>query len=150
MALRNIRLEGDDILRKRAKDIDAVTDRIKTLAADMLDTMYHSDGVGLAAPQIGILKRIIVIDIGQGPLVFINPEIIETDGEQVGPEACLSMPRVSGEVKRPLKVKTKALNVEGEEFTIEGEGLLARAICHEIDHLNGVLFTDIATNIVRE
>ena len=108
----------------------------------MVETMYNADGVGLAAPQVGVLRRVVVIDIGEGVIELINPELIETEGEQIGPEGCLSVPGVTGEVERPLKVKVKALNRKGEEFIIEGEGLLARALCHEIDHLDGIIFTD--------
>lgn len=144
MAIRNIRKIGDDILRKNSRKVDEINDRIVTLVKDMIDTMYEANGVGLAAPQVGILKRIFVIDVydGEGARIFINPEIIETSGEQVDSEGCLSIPGEEGEVKRPSKVSIKALDLEGKEFTLEAEGLLARAICHENDHLNGVLFVD--------
>ncbi|WP_160675736.1 peptide deformylase [Clostridium sp. C8-1-8] len=144
MALRNIRTIGDEILRKRCREVDVINDRIKTLANDMIETMYSEDGVGLAAPQVGILKRIFVVDVydDYGPRVFINPEILETEGEQIDMEGCLSIPGEQSEVTRPNKVKVKALNLEGKEFVLEAEGLLARAICHENDHLNGVLFVD--------
>lgn len=142
MALRNIRVEGDEILRKRSREISEINDRILTLIEDMKDTMYHAEGVGLAAPQIGILKRIVVIDVGSGPIVLINPEIVNIQGSQIDLEGCLSIPGVQGKVERPEKVTVKALNENGEMFELEGEGLLARAFCHEIDHLNGTLFID--------
>ena len=142
MALRNIRKFGDDILRKKCRKIDKIDDRLLTLIEDMKETMYEADGVGLAAPQVGILKRLFVIDIGEGPLVFINPEIIETSGTQTDEEGCLSLPGETEEVVRPNYVKARALNEKGEEFEIEAEELLARAILHEYDHLNGTLFID--------
>jgi len=142
MALREIRTTDDEILRKKSKKVDNITPTIITLLEDMAETMYEAEGVGLAAPQVGILRRVVVIDVGDGIIELINPEIIETDGEQTGPEGCLSVPGVTGEVERPLIVKVKALNRNGEEFIIEGEGLLARALCHEIDHLDGIIFTD--------
>lgn len=142
MALRNIRVKGDEILRKRSREISEINDRVLTLIQDMKDTMYHAEGVGLAAPQIGILKRIVVIDVGNGPIVLINPEIVNVQGSQIDLEGCLSIPEVQGKVERPQKVTVKALNEKGEMFELEGEGLLARAFCHEIDHLNGTLFID--------
>ena len=150
MALRQIRFEGDEILRKKSKVVTKITDNIKVLVEDMLETMYDAQGVGLAAPQVGMLKRIVVIDIGEGPIILINPEIIDTKGEQDGPEGCLSVPGKVGDVKRPLYAKAKALNLEGEEIIVEGKELLARAICHEIDHLEGKLFIDIARNIEED
>jgi len=142
MALRNIRKFGDDILRKECRKINGIDGRLLTLIEDMKETMYDADGVGLAAPQVGILKRLFVIDIGEGPLVFINPEIIETSGTQTDEEGCLSLPGETEEVVRPNYVKARALNEKGEEFEIEAEELLARAILHEYDHLNGTLFID--------
>ena len=144
MAIRNIRINGDDILRKECKKVETIDKRLLTLIKDMTETMYDADGVGIAAPQVGILKRLFVIDVydGEGPRVFINPEILETSGEQNGEEGCLSVPGVSEEVRRPNYVKVKATNEKGEEFILEGEELLARAICHENDHLNGVLFIE--------
>lgn len=147
MALRKIRQEKDPILRKISKVVPSITDNVRQLAADMLETMYYSEGVGLAAPQVGILKRLVVIDVGEGPVVMINPKIIKTSGEQEGAEACLSCPGKSGIVIRPFYVKAQATNLNGESFFIEGEELLARAICHELDHLDGKLFIDIAQNI---
>lgn len=142
MAIRNIRKNGDEILRKKSRKVEEINDRILTLIKDMQETMYEADGVGLAAPQVGILKRIAVIDVGNGPINLINPEIIETEGEYVDEEGCLSIPGEQGKVLRPRKVKVKALNEKGEEVIIEGEDLLARAMCHEIDHLDGILFID--------
>ncbi|ADL51617.1 peptide deformylase [Clostridium cellulovorans] len=144
MAIRNIRTVGDAVLRKNSKNVEVIDDRTKVLIQDMIDTMYDADGVGLAAPQVGILKKIFVIDIGEGPIVFINPEILETEGSYVDSEGCLSIPGESAEVERPYKVKVKALNENGEEFILEGEELLARAICHENDHLYGTLYIDRA------
>ena len=142
MAIREVREIGDEILGKQCKEVKKMTIRTKILIGDMLDTMYEKMGVGLAAPQVGILKRIVVIDVGEGPIVLINPEIIETSGEQTGEEGCLSVPGKWGIVTRPNYVKVRALNEEMEEFEIEGEGLLARAFCQEIDHLSGHLYVD--------
>ncbi len=142
MALRNIRKIGDDILRKECRPVEQIDKKLITLINDMFETMYDADGVGLAAPQVGILKQLFVIDIGEGPLVFINPEILETRGKQNGDEGCLSVPGVYEDVERPNYVKAKAINAKGEEFVIEGTELLARAILHENDHLHGTLFVD--------
>ncbi|OFI07668.1 peptide deformylase [Clostridium acetireducens DSM 10703] len=142
MALRNIRKYGDEILRKKSREIKEIDDRILTLLDDMVETMYKNQGVGLAGPQVGILKRVVVIDVGQGPIYLVNPEIIEKQGSYLDAEGCLSVPGRQEFVERPEKVKVKALNREGKEVILEGSGLLARAFCHEIDHLNGVLFID--------
>ncbi|WP_251860347.1 peptide deformylase [Clostridium sp. Marseille-Q2269] len=142
MAIRNIREYGDELLRKKSRKIEKIDDRILTLLEDMAETMYNAQGVGLAGPQVGILKRIVVIDTGDGLIKLINPEIIETEGSDTDTEGCLSVPGKQGEVERPYKVKVKALNEKGEEIVLEGEGLLARAFCHEIDHLDGILFVD--------
>ncbi len=145
MALRNIRYVGDDILTKTCKPVREVTDKIRTLVEDMLETMYEAQGVGLAAPQVGIRKRIVVIDVTEeqdSPIILINPEIIESDGSQTGGEGCLSVPNKIGQVTRPDYVKVKAYNLDMEEIVLEGEGLLARAFCHEIDHLDGILYLD--------
>ena len=142
MAIRTIRTNGDEILRKKSKTVDVINDRIKTLIKDMIETMYEADGVGLAAPQVGILKRIVVIDVGDGPIAMINPEIIKTEGTYVDVEGCLSVPGEQGEVERPQKVVAKYLDENGKENIVEAEELFARAICHELDHLNGVLFID--------
>ncbi len=143
MAIRNIRLDGDDVLRKVCKPVEKMTPRIQTLIDDMYDTMYEANGVGLAAPQVGILKRIVVIDIGDGnAYTLINPRIIESDGSQTGDEGCLSLPGLQGTVTRPNHVICEAYNEDMELFTVEGEELLARAICHELDHLDGILYKD--------
>lgn len=143
MALRTIRVQGDSVLTKKSRTVDKMTPRIGELITDMLDTMYDAIGVGLAAPQVGILKRIVVIDVGEGPIVLINPEILETSGEQTGDEGCLSVPGMAGQVTRPNYVKVKALDVNMNEQIYEGEGLLARAFCHEIDHLDGKMYTEL-------
>lgn len=145
MAIRNIREIGDSVLNKVCREVTKVDRKTLNLIDDMIETMYEANGVGLAAPQVGILKRIIVIDAspeGDNPIVFINPEILETDGEQIGDEGCLSIPGKVGTVCRPNYVKVKALNEKMEEFTLEGTELMARALCHEIDHLNGILYVD--------
>lgn len=144
MALRTIRVEGDPVLNKVCRPVKEMTERISTLIDDMLDTMYDANGVGLAAPQVGILRRIVVIDVGEGPIVMINPEIIEQDGEQTGQEGCLSIPDKAGIVTRPNHVIAKALDRNMKEYTIEGTELLARAICHELDHLDGHLYDELA------
>ena len=143
MALRTIRVQGDPVLTKKSRPVEQMTPRISELITDMLDTMYDAMGVGLAAPQVGILKRIVVIDVGEGPIVLINPEILETGGEQTGDEGCLSVPGMAGQVTRPNYVKVKALDVNMNEVIYEGEELLARAFCHEIDHLDGKMYTDL-------
>lgn len=142
MAIRRIREMGDEVLTKVCKKVEKMTPRTQVLIEDMLDTMYEAMGVGLAAPQVGILKRIVVIDIGEGPVVMINPEIVETSGEQTGEEGCLSVPGKSGVVTRPNYVKAVALNEDMEQFVVEGEGLMARAICHELEHLDGHLYVE--------
>lgn len=145
MAKRTIRLDGDDVLRKECKPIEKMTPRIATLIDDMYETMYEANGVGLAAPQVGILKRLVVIDVGEDEAyTLINPEIIESDGEQTGEEGCLSLPGLQGTVTRPNHVVCKALDENMKEIIVEGEGLLARAICHELDHLDGILYKDHA------
>lgn len=150
MALRKIREIGDDILRKQTKEIKEMTPRIRFLIDDMLDTMYEANGVGLAAPQVGILKKLVVIDVGEGPIVMINPEILETSGSQTGMEGCLSVPNKSGQVTRPNYVKVRALNEDMEPYELEGTELLARAICHECDHLYGKLYVDIAEGPLQD
>ena len=142
MAIRQVREIGDDILTKQCKEVTKMTLRTKILIGDMLETMYDKNGVGLAAPQVGVLKKIVVIDVGEGPIVLINPEIIETSGEQTGEEGCLSVPGKWGYVTRPDHVKVRALDKEMNPVELEGEGLLARAFCHEIDHLSGQLYVD--------
>ena len=151
MALRNIRIMGDKVLEKVCRPVDAVTPRIRELAGDMLETMYDAYGVGLAAPQVGILKRIVVIDVdGEHPHILINPEILETSGEQTGDEGCLSLPGKSGTVTRPNYVKVRAFDLDMNQFELEGEGLLARAICHESDHLDGILYTSHVEGELRD
>ena len=143
MAIRNIRIMGDPILEKVCKEVKEVTPRIKELIEDMLETMYDANGVGLAAPQVGVLKRIVVIDVtGEDPIVLINPRILETSGEQTGGEGCLSLPGKSGTVTRPNYVKVKAYDRDMKPFEIEGTELLARAFCHEIDHLDGHMYVE--------
>lgn len=143
MAIRNIREMGDEVLTKQCKEVTEMTPRIKDLIEDMLDTMYEANGVGLAAPQVGVLKRIVVIDVtGEDPIVMINPRIVETSGEQTGHEGCLSVPGKSGVVTRPNYVKVVALDQDMNAYELEGTELLARAICHETDHLDGHLYVE--------
>ena len=150
MALRNIRIQGDEVLNKRCREVTEMTPRIRTLIDDMIETMHEANGVGLAACQVGILKRLVVIDVGEGPIVLINPEIIETDGEQVGDEGCLSLPGKAGLVTRPNYVKVRALDENMVERELEGTELLARAFCHEIDHLDGHMYTELVEGDVHD
>ncbi len=140
MAIRNIVKHGDDVLTKKCRKVEVFDARLAALIDDMFDTLYESGGVGLAAPQVGVLKRVVVIDLDDDPMELVNPEIIETSGEQYGPEGCLSYPGQFGMVKRPNKVKLKAQNRHGDWYEYEGEELLARAFCHETDHLDGNMF----------
>ncbi len=143
MAIRNIREIGEEILTKKCKEVTEMTDRTRYLIEDMLDTLYEANGVGLAAPQVGVLKRIVVIDVtGEDPYVLINPRILETGGEQTGSEGCLSVPGKAGIVTRPNYVKVTALDADMKPFELEGTELLARAICHELDHLDGHLYVE--------
>ena len=142
MALRNIRKLGDDILRKKCRKVEEIDDRIRTLLDDMAQTMYEANGVGLAAQKMGILKRIAVIDVGDGIIELINPEIISVYGSEVADEGCLSVPGKYGKVERPTEVTVRATDRDGNEYEITGEGLLARALCHEIDHFDGIVFVD--------
>ena len=142
MALRQIRIQGDAVLEKTCREVKEMTPRIRELIDDMLDTMYDANGVGLAGPQVGVLKRICVIDIGDGPIVLVNPVIVSSDGEQTGDEGCLSLPGKAGQVTRPNHVIVRAFNADMEEIEVEGEALLARALCHEIDHLDGHMYTE--------
>lgn len=144
MALREIRLDGDPILRKTSKEVTEINERIKTLLDDMVETMIHANGVGLAAPQVGILRRVIVVDIGDGPLKVINPVIVEEDGKLTDIEGCLSVPGLSGRVERPETIKVKFIDENGVGKLIQAQGLMARVFCHEIDHLDGILYTDKA------
>jgi peptide deformylase len=149
MALRNIRVDEDPILRKKTKPVREVNEKIVMIVKDMIETMYDASGVGLAAPQVGLLKEIFVVDVYDetGVKVFINPEIIYEEGAIDGEEGCLSIPGKVGMVVRPEKIKIKALNIKGEAFEMEAEGFLAREICHEADHLKGILYTDLATQV---
>lgn len=142
MALRTIRIMGDDVLTKKCREITEMTPRIRELIDDMLETMYDANGVGLAAPQVGILKRVAVVDVGDGPIVLVNPVILETSGSQTGDEGCLSLPGKAGEVTRPNYVKVRAFDENMQEYEIEGMELLARALCHEIEHLDGHMYVE--------
>ena len=142
MAIRNIVTEGDSVLRKTSRSVLNFDEKLAILLDDMKETMYKAEGVGLAAPQVGILKRIAVVDVGEGPMILINPEIIETAGEQTGDEGCLSLPGKAGKVTRPNYVKVKAYDENMNEVIYEGEELLARAFCHEIEHLDGHMYTE--------
>ncbi len=143
MAIRNIREYGDEVLTKKCKEVTELTPRLRDLIEDMLETMYEANGVGLAAPQVGILKRIVVIDVtGEDPYILINPRIVESSGEQTGSEGCLSVPGKCGIVTRPNYVKAVALDVNMKPFELEGTELLARAICHELDHLDGHMYVE--------
>nr|WP_317283295.1 peptide deformylase [uncultured Sellimonas sp.] len=150
MAIRKIREVGEEVLTKECKKVDKMTMRTKILIQDMFDTMYDAYGVGLAAPQVGVLKQVITIDTGDDPIVLINPEIIETEGSQTGEEGCLSLPGKYGIVTRPSRVKVKALNEDMEEVILEGEGLLARAFCHEIEHLHGLMYMRLAEDGIHD
>ncbi len=151
MAIRKIRTIGDEILYKNCKPVKMMTPRMAQIIEDMFDTMYESKGVGLAGPQVGILKQVVVIDVEDGnQYVLINPEIIEEEGNQTGHEACLSVPGKTGIVTRPERVKVKALNEKMEEYILEGEGMLARAICHECDHLKGQLFVSVVEGELKD
>lgn len=150
MALRQIRLSDDEILRKKSRAVERVDDKIRQILTDMADTMYNSEnGAGLAAPQVGILKKLVVIDMGQGLIKLVNPEIIKQEGEQEVIEGCLSIPNVFGKLKRPTKVTVQALNENGEKIILTGTGDLAKCFCHEIDHLEGILFTDLVTEYIK-
>ncbi|MBU5437140.1 peptide deformylase [Tissierella sp. MSJ-40] len=151
MALRNIRVLGDDILRKKSKPIEKIDNRVLTLLEDMAETVHnHENGAAIAAPQIGVLRRAVVIAMGEETIYLVNPEIIETEGSQEVIEGCLSIPGKWGKLIRPAKVKVKALNEKGEEFIITGEDDLAKCLCHEIDHLDGILFIDKVTEFIQE
>lgn len=147
MAIRNIRNDKDELLRKKSKEVDSIDNKVRELVLDMFDTMYKNDGVGLAAPQVGILKRIIVYDIGDGPKVMINPVITKTSGKQTGEEGCLSSPNVFGMVDRPAVVHVRAFDLEGKEVALKAKELEAIVICHETDHLDGILFLDKAYDL---
>jgi len=150
MAIREIRMLGDSVLKKKAREVTEITPRIKELVQDMFETMYEQYGAGLAAPQVGILKRIVVIDIDSNPTTFINPVIEETSGEQVGDEGCLSLPGKSGTVARPSYVKVSAYDLHMKKFTVEAEGMMARAVCHELDHLDGIMYVEHVIGELRD
>jgi len=147
MAIRNIRNDKDEILRKRSREVEEIDNKVRELVLDMIDTMYENDGVGLAAPQVGILKRIIVYDVGEGPKVMINPVITKSSGKQTGEEGCLSSPNVFGMVDRPATLHVKAYDLEGQKITVKAKELEAIVLCHETDHLDGVLFLDKAYDL---
>lgn len=150
MALRNIRIDGDEVLSKVCRTVDVIDERVLTLLNDMAETMYAERGVGLAAPQVGVLRRVVVIDVGEGLLELINPKIVKAEGEVLDTEGCLSVPDYVGDVIRPKKVWVEALNRNGEKISLEGEDLLARAFCHELDHLEGILFTSRAQKVINK
>lgn len=160
MGIRNLRIDGDPLLRKVSREVTELSDKIRLLIEDMMDTMTENDGVGLAAPQVGVLKRVIVVDVSDvdpevlkdenapaEPIALINPVIIEKDGEEVGQEGCLSVPNLTGDVKRPSRIVVKAKNEKFEDVVFEAKHFFARVLCHEIDHLNGVLYIDKAENL---
>jgi peptide deformylase len=149
LAIRNIRLSGDEILAKTSRKVDKVDDRIKMILEDMADTMYAANGLGLAAVQVGVLRRLVVIDVGEGLLKLVNPEITYREGEETDIEGCLSVPGYQGNGKRPVKGRMRALDENGGKIEIEAEGLMKKAICHELDHLDGIMYTDIAENLVE-
>lgn len=150
MALRQIRLFGDEILRKKSRAVEVVDDRIRQILDDMAETMYNTEnGGGLAGPQVGILKRLVVIDMGQGLIKLVNPKIINQEGTQEVIEGCLSIPNKWGKLIRPAKVTVQALNENGEEIVLTGTGDLAKCFCHEIDHLEGILFTDLVIEYIK-
>jgi len=150
VAIRNIVKEGDDVLRKVSREVVNFDEKLWSLLEDMAQTMYKAEGVGLAAPQVGILRRVVVIDIGEGLLELINPKIVSAEGEQEGQEGCLSSPGEYGIVVRPYKVVAEAQNRRGEHIRVTGEELLARALCHEIDHLDGILYKDKVTRMLDQ
>lgn len=150
MAIRNIVQVGDDILNKECRLVERFDDKLHQLLDDMQDTLYEANGAGLAAPQVGVLRRVCIVDVGDGPIELINPEIIATEGEQTGPEGCLSLPNEWGEVTRPMRVTVRAQNRKGKWFETTGDELCARAFCHEIDHLHGVVFTDKASRMLTQ
>ena len=151
MAIRNIREIGEEVLNKKCREVTEMTPRIRELIEDMLETMYEANGVGLAASQVGVMKRIVVIDTtGEDPYILINPRIVESSGEQTGQEGCLSVPGKSGQVTRPNYVKAVALDMNMREFELEGTELLARAICHELDHLDGHLYVEKAEGPLQD
>ncbi len=149
MAIRNIRTGDDPQLRKKCRNVDAVDAHVKEILKDMADTMYKEEGAGLAANQIGILRRLVVMDVGEGLIQLVNPVMVSQEGTREVLEGCLSFPDVWGKVIRPVKVCVRALDENGQEITLEGEGLLAKCLCHELDHLDGIVFTDKVTEFVE-
>ncbi len=147
MALRKVRVDGDPILRKISKEVTKIDSKLEVLIQDMIETMRYENGIGLASPQVGILKRLIVIDIGEEPIVAINPVIENEEGKIEDIEGCLSVPNLRGKVDRPENIKVKFMNQSGEEVIMNAEGYVARVFCHEIDHLNGILYTDLANEV---
>lgn len=150
MAIRNIVQFGEDILKKECRPVEKFDRKLHQLLDDMQDTLYEANGAGLAAPQVGVLRRVCIVDVGDGPIELINPEIVATEGEQTGPEGCLSLPNEWGEVTRPMRVTVRAQNRKGKWFETTGDELCARAFCHEIDHLHGVVFTDKASRMLTQ
>ncbi len=148
MALRRILGKDEDTLRKVSRPVTKIDKRIDTLIDDMIETLENAKGAGLAAPQVGVLRRIVIVDVGEGPIIMINPEIVSREGEQETVEGCLSIPGEWGLTRRPMKVKVQYTDRNGDDWEIEGEGLLAKAICHEVDHLDGILYTDIVIRMV--
>lgn len=150
MATRKIRVMGEECLTKVCREVTEMNERNRILVEDMLDTMYEAEGVGLAAPQVGVLKRIVVIDVGEGPIILVNPKVVETSGEQTGQEGCLSVPGKSGEVTRPNYAKVEAFDIDMNPIVVEGEELLARALLHEIDHLDGHLYVEKVVGTLKD
>lgn len=150
MAIRKIVTEDEEFLRKKSRPVSDIDQRIQILIDDMIQTLHHAKGAGIAAVQVGVLKRICIVDIGQGPIILINPHITEKRGKQEGAEGCLSYPKIYGIVSRPSYVKVEALNRNGQPILIEGKDFLARALCHEIDHLDGIVFKDLASKMYRD
>ncbi|MEI6101879.1 MAG: peptide deformylase [Eubacteriales bacterium] len=148
MAIRNIRMDDDPQLRKKCRNVDAIDDHIREILKDMAETMYKAEGAGLAANQVGVLRRLVVMDVGEGLIQLVNPEMTMQEGTRVVLEGCLSFPDVWGKVVRPEKVVVRALDENGQEITLTGEGLLAKCLCHELDHLDGIVFTDKVTEYV--
>ena len=150
MALRNIVKVGDDILKKKCREVTVFDDKLWVLLDDMLETMREANGVGLAAPQVGILRRVVVVNTGEEILELVNPTLVETDGEQIGAEGCLSVPGKYGLVKRPFYAKVRAQDRDGQWFEAEGEEIIARCFCHELDHLDGIVYTEVMERYLRE
>ena len=150
MALRNIVTQGDPILNKKCRPVTEFDEKLANLLDDMFETMHNANGVGLAGPQVGILRRVVVVDVGDDVLELVNPELLETEGEQEGPEGCLSVPGKYGLVKRPYKAKVRAQDRNGDWFEVEGEELIARCFCHELDHLDGIVYTEVMERFLTD